>query len=294
MKQLPDNPATAIGSPLGSGSSLAAPAGPMGTPIPVCNYEGSNYRTDFWEGQGREYEDGVERVALQALLPPASQRAASRGAHGGAEGKEPPSSRRLIELGAGYGRLADLYTGFQAVVLTDRAFTQVQQARQRLGSDPRFAFVVADIYALPFRDGAADQIVSVRMLHHLVDVPRAFAEIARVVTAGGCYITEFASKRHLKAIVRHALRLQREDPFSMAPHEFVLLNFDFHPRWMEQMLRQVGLSVDARRAVSHFRVGLLKRTVPVALLVGADRALQRIGGIWPWTPSIFIRARKSR
>jgi len=260
----------------------------------VCNYEGSNYRTDFWEGQGREYEDRVERVALQALLPSASQRAASRGAHGGAEGMEPSAGRRLIELGAGYGRLADLYTGFQAVVLTDRAFTQVQQARQWLGSDPRFAFVVADVYALPFRDGAADQIVSVRMLHHLVDVPRAFAEIARVVTAGGCYITEFASKRHLKAIVRHALRLQREDPFSTAPHEFVLLNFDFHPGWMEQMLRQVGLSVDARRAVSHFRVGLLKRTVPVDLLVRADRALQRIGGIWPWTPSVFVRARKSR
>src|SRR6266851_5377284 len=99
--------------------------------IPICNYEGSTYRTDFWEGQGREYEDRVERVALQALLPPAGQ--------------------RLIELGAGYGRLADLYGGFQQVVLTDRAFTQVQQARQRLGGDPRFGFVVADIYALPFR-----------------------------------------------------------------------------------------------------------------------------------------------
>jgi ubiquinone/menaquinone biosynthesis C-methylase UbiE len=264
------------------------------TPIPVCNYEGSNYRTDFWEGQGREYEDGVERVALRALLPATRQRAASRDAYGDAEGKEPSAGQRLIELGAGYGRLADLYGAFQAVVLTDRAFTQVQQARQRLGSDPRFGFVVADIYALPFRDGAADQIVSVRMLHHLVDVPRAFAEIARVVTAGGCYITEFASKRHLKAIVRYALRMQSEDPFSTAPHEFVLLNFDFHPGWMEQMLRQVGLTVDARRSVSHFRVGLLKRTVPVALLVGVDRALQRIGGLWPWTPSIFVRARKRR
>src|SRR5260370_12019845 len=126
------------------------------------------------------------------------------------------------------------------------------------------------------------------MLHHLVDVPRAFAEIARVVTTGGWYVTEFASKRHLKAIVRHALRLQREDPFSTAPHEFVQLNFDFHPDWMEQMLRQVGFTVEARRAVSHFRVGLLKRAVPVRWLAGADRALQRIGGMWPVTPSIFV------
>ena len=302
---------------------------PAGTTIPVCNYEGSNYRTDFWEGQGREYEDGVERVALRALLPevethsdtptlrqllrsgPSSERAfigagnlaslqpQPRAAQETQFGQSAEASniaslqpRRLIELGAGYGRLADLYSGFQQVVLTDRAFTQVQQARQRLGSDPRFGFVVADIYALPFREGAADQVVSIRMLHHLVDVPQAFAEIARVVTAGGSYITEFASKRHLKAIVRHALGGQREDPFSTAPHEFVALNFDFHPDWMEQQLRKVGLTVDARRAVSHFRVGVLKRTVPVGLLVGADRALQRIGGLWPWTPSIFVRARK--
>jgi ubiquinone/menaquinone biosynthesis C-methylase UbiE len=240
----------------------------------VCNYEGSTYRTDFWEGQGREYEDRVERVALKALLP--------------------LSGQRLVELGAGYGRLADLYGGFGQVVLTDRAFTQVRQARQRLGNDKRFGFVVADVYALPFRDGTADQVVSVRLLHHLVDVPRAFAEIARVVSSGGCYITEFASKRHLKAIVRHALGMQREDPFSTAPHEFVELNFDFHPRWMEEMLRRVGFLVEARRAVSHFRVGLLKRAVPVGLLAGADRALQRVGGLWPWTPSIFVRARKGR
>jgi len=31
---------------------------------PVIDYEGSGYRTDFWEGQGREYEDAVERLTL--------------------------------------------------------------------------------------------------------------------------------------------------------------------------------------------------------------------------------------
>nr|HID13463.1 hypothetical protein [Anaerolineae bacterium] len=54
----------------------------------ICDYEGSAYRTEFW-GQGREYEDAVERIALQRLLP--------------------PSGRRIIEIGAGFGRLADLY-----------------------------------------------------------------------------------------------------------------------------------------------------------------------------------------
>ena len=37
---------------------------------PVCDYEGSDYRTRFWDGQGRDYEDLVERLALRRLLPP--------------------------------------------------------------------------------------------------------------------------------------------------------------------------------------------------------------------------------
>lgn len=242
-------------------------------PLPICDYEGSTYRTDFWEGQGREYEDRVERVALHSLLPPRGQ--------------------WLIELGAGFGRLANLYGGFQHIVLTDRALSQVRQARQHFQADGRFNFVVCDVYALPFRSGAVDQVVSVRVLHHLVDVPRAFAEIARVLSHGGHYITEFASKRHLKAILRYALGRQQANPFSPPPHEFVRLNFDFHPRWLEQQLRQVGLRIEARRAVSHFRVGLLKRAVPLNALVAADRLLQRVGALWPWTPSVFVRARKA-
>jgi len=244
------------------------------TDVPICNYEGSTYRTDFWEGKGREYEDAVERIALRALLP--------------------TQGDRLIELGGGYGRLADLYGGFKCVVLTDRAFTQVQQAHKLRGSDSRFAFVVCDAYALPFKSETVEQVVSVRMLHHLVDVPRALSEIARVAEPGGSYITEFASKRHIKSIVRWVLRRQSENPFSPEPHEFVKLNFDFHPRWMEQQLTKAGLTVDARRAVSHFRVGFLKRSVPLKLLVFADHALQVVGVLWPWTPSIFVRARKKK
>ena len=41
-----------------------------GTP-PVCDYEGSTYRTDFWEGRGRDYEDQVERGVLHHAKNPA-------------------------------------------------------------------------------------------------------------------------------------------------------------------------------------------------------------------------------
>jgi hypothetical protein len=43
------------------------------TSPPVCDYEGSDYRTRFWEGQGRDYEDQAERIALRRLMPPPAQ-----------------------------------------------------------------------------------------------------------------------------------------------------------------------------------------------------------------------------
>ena len=36
---------------------------------PVCDYEGSDYQTSFWDQGGREYEDRTEAIALKRLLP---------------------------------------------------------------------------------------------------------------------------------------------------------------------------------------------------------------------------------
>ena len=74
---------------------------------PICNYEGSRYSTEFWT-EDRAYEDAVERIALRALLP--------------------PSGRNIMEIGAGFGRLVDLYTQYNTVVIFDYARTQLEQA----------------------------------------------------------------------------------------------------------------------------------------------------------------------
>ena len=100
----------------------------------ICDYEGSRYRADFWENQNRSYEDAVERVAMKKLLP--------------------PTGRRLIEIGAGFGRLVDLYQGYDQVFLTDYARTQLEEAQRYLGPDQRLTYVVADVYNLPFVDNA--------------------------------------------------------------------------------------------------------------------------------------------
>lgn len=240
----------------------------------VCDYEGSLYRYDFWEGQGRDYENLVERIALRALLPPVGD--------------------VLIEIGAGYGRLADLYHGYQRVVLLDYARSQLEEAQAYLAHPERYILVVGDVYGLPFVDGLFDALTTVRVMHHLADVPRALAELQRVMRPEGVAVLEHASKHHLKAIGRWLLRRQTWNPFDLQPVEFVELNFDFHPRWVRQQLIGSGLRPEAVRSVSHFRIPLIKKLVPSHWLAALDGLAQLTGRWWQLTPSVFVRARAEK
>jgi len=241
---------------------------------PIIDYEGSRYRTDFWEGRGREYEDLAERYALRRLLP--------------------PSGEVLIEAGAGFGRLADLYQGYRRVVLVDYSFSLLQEARQRWGDDPRFLFVAASLYDLPFTDHSAAALVMVRVMHHLHSPALALREIGRVLHTQGAFLLEYANKRHLKAILRYLAGRQAWSPFALPPYEFVRLNYDFHPAWMQAELRQAGFTVEQELAISHFRLPLFKRVASPQRLAALDALLSRPAAALKLSPSIMTRCRLSK
>ncbi len=237
---------------------------------PICDYEGSDYQTSFWEQGGREYEDRVEQVALERLLP--------------------TSGKLLLELGAGAGRNTSRYRGFERVVLLDYSHTQLQQARERLGDSPRYTYVAADIYRLPFAPGLFDAATMIRTLHHMADAPLALRQVRRALQPGAIFILEFANKLNLKAILRYLARRQDWNPFTLEPVEFAELNFDFHPRAVRDWLAQSGFSIQRQLTVSHFRISLLKRLLPLKLLVKMDALAQWTGNWWQLTPSVFVKA----
>ena len=45
----------------------------------------------------------------------------------------PTSGRRLLEIGAGFGRLTNEYGAFDQVVLLDYSLSHLQDAQERLG-----------------------------------------------------------------------------------------------------------------------------------------------------------------
>jgi SAM-dependent methyltransferase len=88
---------------------------------------------------------------------------------------------RILEIGCGTGRLAHALDERELarVWAVDASAAMVERARS-LGVNAR----VARAEALPFKAGWFDAAV-LRMVVHLVDRPRAFAEVARILAPGG-------------------------------------------------------------------------------------------------------------
>ena len=231
----------------------------------ICDYGNSTYREDFWEGQGRDYEDVVERQVLAQLLP-------ARG-------------HRLLEIGAGFGRISLEYSMYDQVVLLDYSLEQLIYARKQMGDD-RFIYVAADAYKMPFCGGAFDGATMIRVIHHFEDVSAALAQVSACLTSGGKFILEYANKRHLKSILRYLLGRNKWSPHTLDPIEFVELNFNFHPDYMLAQVASLGFDVLHEVPVSWLRLGLLKKTLPTSVLSGIDSLMQRTG--WRVSPSIFL------
>jgi len=238
---------------------------------PVCDYEGSDYQTRFWDKGGREYEDRCEAIAIKRLLP--------------------RQGKLLLELGAGAGRNTQRYCGFEHVILLDYSRSQLKQAQELLGDSNRYIYVAADIYRLPFVNGLFDTATMIRVLHHMADAPAALRQVRNVMQPGASFILEFANKRNIKSILRYVLGHQTWSPFAPESVEFTTLNFDFHPRTVYVWLTSLGFRVEKTLTVSHFRIGWLKRIMPPGLLAGLDSIFQWTGMVAQYSPSVFLRAK---
>jgi ubiquinone/menaquinone biosynthesis C-methylase UbiE len=234
----------------------------------ICDYEGSNYRTEFWENQGRDYEDRVERIALRRLLN-------SKG-------------KRLLEVGAGFGRLTNEYQMYEKVVLLDYSLSQLQYAQEHLGQQDRYIFVAADAYKLPFRPGVFDGVTMIRVIHHMASVRTVLAQLRRALVPGGMFILEHANKRNIKSVMRFSMKKQDWNPHDLHPVEFVELNYDFHPEYIRQELQAAGFSIERRIPVSFFRLEPVKKTVNTSLLASMDGMLQSTGLLY--APSVFVKS----
>jgi ubiquinone/menaquinone biosynthesis C-methylase UbiE len=98
--------------------------------------------------------------------------------------------RVVVDLGCGTAQLTtDLVARFGAatVVGADFSAEMLAAARRRLG-DATPPLICANVYALPFGDGAIDLVVSTISYHWYLEPARALAEIHRVLAPGGRFV----------------------------------------------------------------------------------------------------------
>lgn len=96
--------------------------------------------------------------------------------------------------GVGYGS-AELTTESAArYVGVDRSVQAICMARRQYGIPARH-FLVADVGALPFRDGRFDVVLSFEVVEHVENVDGYFRELRRVLQPGGTCIVSSPNKR---------------------------------------------------------------------------------------------------
>jgi len=198
----------------------------------------------------------------------------------------PAPGRATLDVACGEGRLARLLQSLgHRVAGIDASPTMVQFAGGHASAAP---VVLADAAELPFRDGVFDLAVAYMCLHDIDDMPRAVAQIARVLGRSGrlCVAIphpintagSFQGRDAGAPFVISASYLQTAPLRMVADRDGVRLAFHSEHRPLEAYTRALeasGLLIEALREVK-----------PPDHLAGRDSAARR----WQRIP-LFLHLR---
>lgn len=234
--------------------------------------------TQYWNN--RDYEHAAEEAALRRLL----------------EGRH---FARAADVGGGFGRLCLLLREYaDHVTLAEPSRTQLEAAEKVLaGTDIDKVQTQAD--DLAFDDASLDLLTMVRVMHHIPEPSKEFAEIARVLRPGGTAIIEVANYGHFKNRMKHRRdkrplpvepvnirTVESDQPDSIA---FVNHNIDT----VVGQLADAGLVFSRKLSVSNLRSQRLKKVLPPRVMLGIEKAAQRRLARYDFGPSIFLELRRS-
>lgn len=206
----------------------------------------------------------------------------------------PEHSPSILELGAGFGRLADVYQSrFDKITLFDFAENLLAQAQRRFAGNNKISFQQGSVYKLPYDALFTDTILMVRVTHHLEGIEKVFQEAARVLKPKGIFVLEYANKRNFKEIVRAVFGRSKMSPFNTNPADRNQKGFyNYHPRYIEKLAEKSGFAIERVLSVSNFRWGVFKQLFGTKLLNWLENLLQTPLGFVRFGPSVYLRLRK--
>ena len=241
----------------------------------ISDYNGYDYKKDFWENVDREYEDQADRMAIRKLLPKRME--------------------KFADIGGGYGRLANEYLKrARKVYIFDYSKTELKQAKEIYGD--KLETKAGDIYELPFKDGELDGLMMVRVTHHLKNLKKAVDELYRVLKPGGAAVIEVANKRTLPKMARFITGRSKVNPFDKKVANYKEIDkdgfYNYHPKYVEEIFDKVGFKREKVLSVSNFRSRGLKKVLKTKNLVKMENSAQQILAPIRFAPSIYYKLRK--
>jgi ubiquinone/menaquinone biosynthesis C-methylase UbiE len=231
-------------------------------------YDQTDYR-EFWAGLSKMKLDELEHRVVKRLLP--------------------GSGRRIIDIGCGYGRLAGCYEGrFQQAVMLDGSIALLRQARDNTGG--RAVYVAADIFNVPFRTGAFDAALMVRVLHHLPRPQACLSEMRRILSEDGRLVMSYSNKRNAWRIGLWLTGRTPHNPLTLEPLAVEDTFIHYHLRYVRRLMIEAGFDVSRSLGTGVLdklagAMGRWGRRIPPGLALAG---LFGATGIAPW---IFCEAR---
>ncbi len=140
-----------------------------------------------------------------------------------------PTGADVLGLGCGKGGMwaanRDRIPPGLHLTLTDLSPSMLAAARPRLEPIvPGTRFVMVDAQAIPFDDDSFDVAIANHMLYHVPDIPRALAEVRRVLRPAGRFHAATNGARHMIELDRLVARLASEAERDRVDQRFGLEN----------------------------------------------------------------------
>jgi SAM-dependent methyltransferase len=229
-------------------------------------YEGLEYK-EFWEDLARSKLDELEHIIIRDLLP--------------------ASGHRIIDLGCGFGRLADCYLDrFEEVVLVDGSMSLLKQAREFVGD--RATYIAVDANHMPFRASSFDCVLMVRVFHHIHDSASILKNLKNILTNKGILLFNYCNKLSARQLFRWFLHKSSNNPFTLEPDVDVRF-ITHHPNFVSRLLYENGFC-----NMRYLGIGVMDKIAGLAgrfhNLIPNGRRIAPLLGVIKLAPWVFCRA----